>query len=63
MSDGFVSLFFTIEPTCNTRSAPKNGALACFKGLATYCNPFCQDGYEFSYKPEGTYFCYGDFEV
>ena len=59
MNISWVCFFiFTLEHTCNTRSAPKNGALACFEAISTYCNPFCQDGYEFSYKPEGTYFCY-----
>lgn len=27
-------------------------------GESTYCNPYCHEGYEFSYKPKGTYFCY-----
>ena len=53
------SLFLHIVPSCEKRKEPKNGAVACFPaGESKYCNPFCQEGYDFSYKPEGTYFCY-----
>lgn len=52
-------LLFLLEHACVERPEPKNGALACFNaGHTTYCNPFCPEGYEFSYKPEGTTFCF-----
>ena len=50
---------FPLERSCVKRPEPKNGALACFNaGSIKFCNPFCPEGYEFSYKPEDTSICY-----
>ena len=56
---GFIT-FLPLAPTCSKRTNPKNGALACFQqpGGSKVCNSYCQEGYDFSYKPEGVYICY-----
>ena len=45
-------------PVCRKRAEPKNGALACSEKITLSCMPYCHEGYDFSYKPEGLYFCY-----
>ena len=56
---GFIT-FLPLAPTCSKRTEPKNGALAVYPqpGGAKVYFPYCQEGYDFSYKPEGEYICY-----
>ena len=50
-----------MRDNCDGQKPPKNGALACLSATqsvgAKMCQVYCQNGFEFSYRPAQMYYC------